>query len=264
MNDHLPRMLFIQGTEPSALEDALLHQALLHRRVPGSASAGTVWQCAMADGRTAFHKPLDPMNDPHPKINAPVYHYYGHADPPAVAVNEAAAWRLARGLGAPFETLVATSVIRWLPDEPAIDADWGALTREGLGPSGDATPLHRPDLCDPAAFFDALIGQQDRHAGNYRFEAATDLLTLIDHGFSFPGGQWKYNDSVFLRFRHSGGRAALTLDEVAWLSALPNMTVWMELALVLRDDQFSALDWRRDEMLRRGEVLRPDRADFAP
>jgi hypothetical protein len=263
MSDHLPRMLFIQGTDPSMLEEALLHQSLVKRRVPGTVSASRVWQCAMAGGQTAFHKPLGPMSDPHPRIGTPVYAFYGHASPSAVAVNEAAAWRLARALGAPYDTLVATSVIRWLRAEPGIDADWGALTREGAGPSGQLEPLVDPDLCDPSAFFDCLIGQQDRHAGNFRFDQATGILTLIDHGYAFPGGQWYLNDSAFLRERHAGGRTALAPRETQILSNLPAHDIWAELQQVLRTDQMAALEWRRAEMLSRGEVLAPRSTELA-
>jgi hypothetical protein len=257
-------MLFIQGTAPSMLEEALLHQALVKRRVPGTVSASTVWQCAMADGQTAFHKPLNPMARAHPRLGMPVYGWYGHADPAAVAVNEAAAWRLARALGAPYDTLVATSVIRWMPTEPGIPGDWGSLTREGAGPSGRPEPLASAHLCDPSAFFDCLIGQQDRHTGNFRFDPATGLLTLIDHGYSFPGGAWRLNDSAFLRQRHADGRAALTPAEHATLAALPRTEIWRELEAVLRDDQFGALGRRRQAMLDRMEVLHPDNADFVP
>jgi hypothetical protein len=263
MSDHLPRMLFIQGTGPSQLEEALLHLDLLKRRMPSTYSTSTVWQCAMANGQVAFHKPLEPMRDPHPRIGMPVYEYFGHADPAAVAVNEAAAWRLARAMGPPYETLVATSVIRWLRSEPGIPADWGALTRLAEGPSGRIEPLEDPDLCDPAAFFDCLIGQQDRHAGNFRFDLRTGILTLIDHGYSFPGGQWHLNDSAFLRERYGAGRAALTSQETELLRSLPALEVWGELLMVLRDDQAAALEWRRAEMLSRGEVLRPEQADLA-
>jgi hypothetical protein len=257
-------MLFIQGTAPSKLEEALLHETLLMRRVPGSASSSTVWQCAMADGQTTFHKPLGPMSQDHPSLGVPVYSYYGHPAPAAVAVNEAAAWRLARAVGAPYDTLVATSVIRWLPAEPGIAADWGALTREGAGPSGQIAPLTDPRLCDPSAFFDCLIGQQDRHAGNFRFDLATGILTLIDHGYTFPGGQWRFNDSVFLRERHRGGRAVLSADEAQLLTDLPAMDVWVELQAVLRADQMNALEWRRQAMLARGELLGPASAELAP
>jgi hypothetical protein len=264
VSDHLPRMLFIQGASPSMLEEGLLHQALVKRRVPGTLSSGTVWQCAMAGGQTAFHKPLDAMRDPHPQIMMPVYEWFDHAEPAAVAVNETAAWRLARELGAPYDTLVATSVIRWLPGEPGIPGDWGSLTREGVGPSGQDEPLETPDLCDPSAFFDSLIGQQDRHTGNFRFDPATRLLTLIDHGYTFPGGQWRLNDTAFVRKRHVQGRAALTADERRILTDLPGYEVWRELEAVLRDDQFAALERRREVMLARGEVLQPDNADFWP
>ena len=48
------------------------------------------------------------------------------------------------------------------------------------------------------------------------------------------------------------------------MTGLPGTDVWLELHAVLRDDQFSALDGRREAMLARDELLQPDKADFWP
>jgi hypothetical protein len=263
IGDPLARLLLIQGDGPSQLEDDLLRLDVLARRVPGSESVNTVYQCAMAGGREAFHKPHDGMRD-HPVLEMPVWKHYGHASGIATGINECAAWRMARAMGAPWDTLVPTAVMRWLPSAPALLGGWGPLVRKGNGPSGDSVPLGQPALCLPAAFFDALIGQQDRHLGNQRYEAATGRLTLIDHGFSLPGGRWRFNASVFVARRHADGLAALEPGELALLDLLPELVVWQELELVLAEDQMLALEWRRSSMRSSGQLLPASTDGLAP
>jgi hypothetical protein len=261
--DRIARLLLIQGDDPSPLEDALLRLDVIARRIPSTLSVNAVYQCGLRDGREAFHKPHLGMRD-HPQLGFPVWQYYGHSSAESTGINECAAWRIARALGTPWETLVPTSVMRWLPSESAVIGGWGALTRKGSGPSGDATPLEIESLCWPAAFFDCLIGQQDRHAGNQRYEAATRRLTLIDHGFSFPAGHWRFNQSVFLEQRHADGGARLGDDETDVLNQLPDMDVWEELSLMLRAKQMTALEWRRSQMLQSGQLLPVGPLGFAP
>jgi hypothetical protein len=198
-----------------------------------------------------------------PVLGMPAWRYYGHSSAIATGINECAAWRLARAIGPPWDTLVPTGVMRWLPSAPALVGGWGPLVRKGNGPSGELTPLLVDSLCLPAAFFDALIGQQDRHLGNQRYEAATGRLTLIDHGFSFPGGHWHFNASVFVQQRHADGQQALAADEIAVLDALPGRAVWQELELVLGADQMVALEWRRATMRETGEIMALGREGFA-
>ena len=88
---------------------------------------------------------------------------------------------------------------------------------ERLG--GHATrrrPLN-PTWCLPAAFFDSLIAQQDRHDGNWRWDG--ERLTLIDHGYAFalPRAILNYSDFVVARHRH--GAASLLAEEHDVLSS---------------------------------------------
>jgi len=253
-DDRLARLLLIQGDGPSQLEDDLLRLDVLARRVPRTLSANVVYQCGLSDGREAFHKPHEGMRD-HPLLGEPVWKYYDQPSATATGINECAAWRLARAMGSPWDTLVPTAVMRWLPPGAGLVGGWGPLIRKGNGPSGEPTPFNVQALCSPAAFFDSLIGQQDRHRGNQRYEAATARLTLIDHGFAFPGGRWRFKESAFLQQRHDDGAGALTSDEVALLDDLPSRSVWQELALMLTGEQMQALEWRRIAMHSAGQLL---------
>ena len=260
--DRLGRLLLIQGDSPSPLEDELLRLDVLARRIPSSLSVNTVYECGLADGREAFHKPHDGMRE-HPLLKKPLWQRFGHPSAAATGINECAAWRLARAMGPPWDTLVPTAVMRWLPHEAALVGGWGPLVRKGNGPSGRQDPFRRPELCLPAAFFDALIGQQDRHMGNQRYEPATGRLTLIDHGFAFPGGRWHFRASEFVTQRQHDRAAALSTEELDALRRLPELPVWEELELILSPDQIAALEWRRAGMLESRQLLEARREAFA-
>jgi hypothetical protein len=72
----------------------------------------------------------------------------------------------------------------------------GALSLQASGWPGDPAPTQNPTWCLPAAFFDSLIAQQDRHSGNWRWDG--NRLTLIDHGYAFalPGLILNHSDSL--------------------------------------------------------------------
>lgn len=262
-DERLGRLLLIQGEAPSQIEDDLLRLDVLVRRVPHTLSANAVYQCGLRDGREAFHKPHAGMRD-HPRLGFPVWQLYGHASAATTGINECAAWRLARALGAPWETMIPTAVMRWLPPEPGLVGGWGPLVRKGNGPSGELAPFLSPDLYGPAAIFDALIGQQDRHLGNQRYESVTGRLTLIDHGFAFPAGRWRLNESAFVAARHRNGEESLTAAEIATLQPLPDSSAWRELERILEVGQMAALRWRLDQMLRSGRLLPASGDGLAP
>jgi len=172
----------------------------------------------------------------HPLLGEPVWKYYDQLSATATGINECAAWRLARAMGSPWDTLVRQrSCAGWRPGAGLVGV--GSVDPQGKWALRGATPFNVQALCSPAAFFDSLIGQQDRHRGNQRYEAATARLTLIDHGFAFPGGRWRFKESAFLQQRHDDGASALTSDEVALLDDLPSRSVWQELELMLMGEQ---------------------------
>ncbi len=104
-------------------------------------------------------------------------------------LHEAIAWRIAREFGHPFDTLVAPCVLRAIggidPMAPgALSAIHGKPLRQGFATWQDVFNFDRAG-CASAAFFDSLIGQQDRNPGNVRFDYQARSCRLIDHGYAF-------------------------------------------------------------------------------
>ena len=91
---------------------------------------------------------------------------------------EAAAYELSKLLGI---KMVPPTITR------KIDGDVGSVQEfiEGATPGFIYNPekLNTKQLRD-AAFFDVLIGNTDRHSGNFLIK--DDKIILIDHGFAFP------------------------------------------------------------------------------
>src|SRR3954470_17103274 len=113
---------------------------------------------------------------------------YDQRSPVDVAIHEVAAWWMARELGPPWSELVAPAI--WFDPPEASDIDECGPVSLGVG--GSAV-LPEPGngfdhLISDAAFFDALIGSQDRHDQNLRATLPAQL-GLIDHGYAFarPG-----------------------------------------------------------------------------
>lgn len=111
------------------------------------------------------------------------------------------------------------------------------------------------------AFFDALIGQQDRHDGNYRFDTPTGQLSVIDHGFAFPGGEdhavWLFNESFFVEHRWAMAEQAIAPEEKLSLRMVLGCPATLGLEEVLSPDRLQRLHARAQRMLDTGEILQP-------
>ena len=252
--------VLLQQYRPTPAEDELLRSDVVRMwsaatttNNPGSSKTNGV---ALATRTVAFHKAvagIDPQQ---------AQGLFGH-EPWAVLVNESAAWMIARELGAPWSDWVPTTVIRSLwPQDPALVGGFGSIGHKMAGQPGLPQPLHDPVFCDPAALWDALVGQQDRHASNYRFDlfgGGGGALGLIDHGYAFaePGQQRYYpHASVFVEQRHTDQRSALGQPEIQTLrSFLSNQNLLDQLASVLEAGQMQALVDRATRMESSGQLL---------
>ena len=97
---------------------------------------------------------------------------------------------MATNLWEPYDRLVPVTVYREagpVDDDPA---SWNegslALRLDGAAFMGSAVTRDAREGALAAGFFDALIGNQDRHAGQFRWDEDNRALGLLDHGFSFP------------------------------------------------------------------------------
>ncbi len=216
-----------------------------------------------------FFKPLS-------GVKPAAAHAYGHDSPVDVGIHEVAAWWLARELGPPWSEMVAPAV--WLDPSGASDIRSSGPVILGMG--GSAL-LPEPgsgfgQLISDAAFFDALIGAQDRHDQNLRAQNPP-RLGLIDHGYAFarPGDLHNSYETAgfFLKIRFGIRRFRLphgpVLDydgvgslspvlaphEHAAVSRLAADPALLGVAELLSDDRADAIRDRVARMVEVGEVL---------
>jgi hypothetical protein len=250
-------LLLTQATRPDTIEDSLLREDIVdYRPAPSSTPHENSTNIAdLRSGARGFHKPLA-------GVKTKLAEQYGH-DQLSVGLNECAAWRLARLLGTPFTDMVPTTVLRFQVADAStrlihldIVDGWGSLSREQPGKSLDQTPLDIPEVNDPAAFFDALIAQQDRHVAQYRWDADARRLGLIDHGFAFARPGDILNKSIFLDQRHAQGRGTLTQPEHRALSEIARSPQLAGLRQILQEHQADALAQRIERMRNSGNLIR--------
>jgi len=167
-------------------------------------------------------------------------------DPFEAIIHEVAAWRLAHALGAPWDQLVPTAVLRVLHGAgPGVLINW----RRG-SPDPAVFEQANAQVC-AAAFWDAVIGQQDRHATNFRYDAETRRLALIDNAFAFARPNDLHNQSLFLAYRRSTHMVTLNGDETTALETILDSEDLLGLRLFIVEDRADALEARARDMLER-------------
>lgn len=202
---------------------------------------------------------------------------YGQDSLVDVGLHEVVAWRLARELGSPWRELVAPAV--WFDPPGALDVRYGGPVLLGMNRSA-GLPQPGDGFGEPisdAAFFDALIGSQDRHHENLRAGQAPSLA-LIDHGFTFARPLDFHNTyptaGFFQRLRWGQRRFVLRHGPVLDYSGVeplsPELRSYEREALerlmadpgallgigeILSDDRAIALLRRARRMLVTGEIL---------
>lgn len=157
-------------------------------------------------------------------------------------LNEVAAWRLAFAMGDPWRQLVSTAVFR------KINEAGGALINDRKAKADLRVFAEAGHQVLAAAFWDALIGQQDRNQQNFRYDRSTRTLALIDHGFTFARPGDVCTSTLFLtsRFPTSPG---ITAEEQAALEALVANDLY-GLRGFVDTERADAVEKRAREMLR--------------
>jgi hypothetical protein len=238
-----PQVAAVQAAQGAlALEHVMLTSPFAGPPGPTSSPGmNATKRLALAGGLVVFHKPFSGVH----VGNAVAY---GQTDetPP---LHDAGGWRLAAVLGRPWRQLVAPCVLR------EHDGEDGSLSLMAPGWPGDPAPTQNPSWCLPAAFFDSLIAQQDRHSGNWRWDGSR--LTLIDHGYAFARPGDILNQSELVEARHGHGAATLLPAERSVLRTLLSDPDVLGIAGWLTRDRADAFADRARRMLGRDEILRP-------
>jgi hypothetical protein len=240
LQDRVDRLLSLLDANPTE-HDLLTGGITASAAVTSTPGLSSVYHIRLDSGLEAFHKPFAGVL----AANAAVY----DQTPDDVPMNECAAWLLARELGPPFDALVPTSVLR------AINGQLGSLCSRQYGVPHDTAPLADQALVLSAGFFDALIAQQDRHLGNFRWDAGRNALGLIDHGYAFARPGDLFHASAFLIVRHTRGWSKLVASEITLLQRLIASGDLVGLQGVLPSDRAAALEARVSEMLTTQAVL---------
>jgi hypothetical protein len=234
----------LEAQQGSPEEDHLLQLRIVRYERHGTAHPGVneTYYVVFDDGREGFRKPFA-------GVAVPTAQHYGH-HPDEVPIHECAAWRLAHRLGPAYAEVVAPCVLR------AHEGEAGALSARQFGLPLTDEPLTRvPERARTAAFFDSLIGQQDRHAGNYRWHSASEKLGLIDHGFAFARPGQYFNQSFFVAWRWGRDEQALLEPEREALRNLLDSGDMDGLGHFLVPEEVEALAARAERMLARGSIL---------
>lgn len=220
-----------------AEERQLLEQPVVDY-VRAGGSTNETWLVELGDGGRAYAKLFRGTND---RLAGD----YGHSSRQQ-PVHEVAAWRLAAFLGPPWERLVAPCVLR------TVDGQLAAVSAERPGYPG--RPVEDAEQVTAAAVFDALIGQQDRHPGNYLVDD-TYGLTLIDHGFAFSRPGDLFNWAVFQHDRVGAALPEEARDALRRLLADPSTG---GLQGILEPDRLVELRRRAEVMLETGVIPQDD------
>lgn len=248
--DRVRRLRDLQGSHP--VEDTLLDGDVAAYEPHATAAKGvnSTFYVEIEPDLVAFHKP-------HEGIVPRVARGYGHSlDTPPIC--ECAAWQLAKQLGEPYDRLVAVTVYRSVGPPGDDPASWSegslALKHEGAAMKGGVVRRDAREDALAAGFFDALIGNQDRHAAQFRFDEITGALGLLDHGFSFAVERALCRGAYFQTFRRQE-RALITERERDVLRRLLDDSELFGLAGVPEADRVERLRWRAQRMLDLGVVL---------
>jgi hypothetical protein len=209
----------------------------------GNPGASVTYVVVYESRRQAILKPFGGQNP-----NA-CSHY--NQDRDECLTHEVAAWRLAHALGDPFEQLLPTAVLR-----DVAGAGPGVLVNFRVGGPDPAVFAEAPAQVHAAAFWDALIGQQDRHASNFRYDSTARRLAAIDSAFAFARPGDLLHGALFIEHRLAQHGEALTEDERDTLEQLLDQDLY-GLPMFLAPDRAQAFQARTERMLASGVLPAP-------
>jgi hypothetical protein len=137
-----------------------------------------------------------------------------------------------------------------LRDLPGIGP--GALINRRRGAPDPRVYEEAQAQVDAAAFWDVLVGQQDRHSSNFRYEPESRSLALIDHAFCFAVPGVVCNGGAFAARRSSEHRSSLQQNEIDALNDLVLSNGLHGLREYVDDRRADALERRARDMTSKG------------
>lgn len=193
----------------------------------------------LEDGSVGYFKPFGANS-----YNEDTFEEYGTTSLGA-SINEVNSYRMAKALGGKYTDLVPETVIR------EVNGSLGTLQREvvenDMGVNYDDNPGLKEDY-RRAAIFDFVVGNLDRHTGNYLYgvegEGANKrpCIRLIDNSFSFPlsADAAHVNSSIFADNHGPHGRYG-----PANSYKIPNSQTWLNEEEIdsLTDARESVEEW---------------------
>jgi hypothetical protein len=181
---------------------------------------------------------------------------YGQT-PISTVIAECAAWQLAKHLGGPWSEIAVPTVMKFpqLPDIGRVEVGGAVLFRGGnAGKQGFYQAV--PELAAAGAFFDALIGQQDRNKGNVLWYPERDTIYLIDHSFSFGKARGNTGASDLVDWRWNHGNQELGERELEVLQRLLESEYTLTLSRFVAPDRVEGLRARAERMFEARRLVR--------
>jgi len=242
--------------------EAELHQARVLSVRPFDAErvhVSRTYELLLDSGHLCIFKPADGLLEAAANglyLGKQALMQYDHT-PVSTTISECAAWQLAKHLGSPWSDLVIPTVMKFPPHPephaPMIGAAsvfrWGDVGKRGFY---DVVP----DQVSAAAFYDALIGQQDRNKGNVLWYQERRVIYLIDHAFSFARTGANHGASDLVQWRCGHGTRRLTDPELDAMDRLLGSPDLLTLRRFLDPARADSLEARAREMRDTGEIVR--------
>lgn len=178
---------------------------------------------------------------------------------------ERGAYLIARAMGVP----VPTTVVRPVEGEGlAVIQDWQVATVAGNATVDDLARVRQHPDYRLIAIFDAVIGNTDRHSGNWMIKRRNDGDVLqpiaIDHGLALPNGAMGAGNSQ-IQDDIAARQPSLTEAELVWLREVrDNQELSSQLAQSgLEQEAIDAMRKRLDVLIHDERLLRARDLDVA-
>jgi hypothetical protein len=242
-----------QGEDPSEEERELI-ELNAERAEPYAETdhVAPVYEVVLESGRLAYFKPLNGYQVAETALKRALTNY-GHT-PISTMIAECAAWQLAKNLGDPWKAMVSPTIIKAI-NLPGAGREVGSLCL--FRPGRDETRDYFravPEQASAGAFFDCLIGQQDRNWGNVLWHEIRMKIFLIDHGFAFGAAGDKRGTQELQEWRWKYGEKPLESAESDALESLLDHDLF-GLPAYLEGPRVEALKRRADQLLEGRELL---------